>query len=496
MDFGMFGDSKRNSDEIGKLWERLVPLERTVESLNSKASTQSKQISELDEKVKQPSDTAKEAKSAFAAISQYRSRIKKIKEELSDEYAQANEIYASIKTIDADTKHYFEKIENLYGPSLERAKQIEELLDESERLKTSLLSNSESLVELVSSNEDLENELTRIHDQITEIDNVQSKSESMLKTIVSNHSRIRDLRNEILGYEETDESGNAQKIEGLKDELEQSYHSISDQLAGLENQVKKVSDETKTKYHEILKASESKNDEQLKTYQKKYDDTFAEITKLLPQALTAGLSAAYDAKVTEERAYQENHNTTFKKAIWGLIAVSIIPFTVDIYLLLALDKELIEVIADTPKLIISILPLYLPILWIAYSASKKQNLSKRLIEEYTHKGVLSKTFEGLSNQIAELDDDVSEELRVKLLFNLLQVNSENPGKLISDYNTTDHPLMDALDKSSRLGLAIDKLNNIPGFGKLVKTLEKKQEKVLREENERVSEVIEKTQQDT
>ena len=496
MDFGMFGDSKRNSDEIGKLWERLVPLERAVESLNSKVSTQSKQISELDEKVKQPTDTAKEAKSAFAAISQYRSRIKKIKEELSDEYAQANEIYTSIKSIDADTKHYFEKIENLYGPSLERAKQIEELLDESERLKTSLLSNSESLVELVSSNEDLENELTRIHDQITEIDDVQSKSESMLKTIVSNHSRIRDLRNEILGYEETDESGNAQKIEGLKDELEQSYHSISDQLAGLENQVKKVSDETNTKYHDILKASESKSDEQLKTYQKKYDDTFAEITKLLPQALTAGLSAAYDAKVTEEREYQENHNTTFKKAIWGLIAVSIIPFTVDIYLLLALHKDLIEVIADTPKLIISILPLYLPILWIAYSASKKQKLSKRLIEEYTHKGVLSKTFEGLSNQISELDDDVSEELRVKLLFNLLQVNSENPGKLISDYNTTDHPLMDALDKSSRLGLAIDKLNNIPGFGKLVKTLEKKQEKVLREQNERVSEVIEKTQQDT
>lgn len=97
MDFGMFGDSKRNSDEIGKLWERLVPLERAVESLNSKVSTQSKQISELDEKVKQPTDTAKEAKSAFAAISQYRSRIKKIKEELSDEYAQANEIYTSIK---------------------------------------------------------------------------------------------------------------------------------------------------------------------------------------------------------------------------------------------------------------------------------------------------------------------------------------------------------------------------------------------------------------
>ncbi len=159
--------------------------------------------------------------------------------------------------------------------------------------------------------------------------------------------------------------------------------------------------------------------------------------------------------------------------------------------MLALNKDLVEVLSDTPKLIVSILPLYLPVLWIAYSASKKQNLSKRLIEEYTHKGVLSKTFEGLSNQINELDDEVSEELRVKLLFNLLQVNSENPGKLISDYNTTDHPLMDALDKSSKLGIAIDKLNNIPGFGKLVKNLEKKQERVLRNEEKRVSDVLQK-----
>jgi hypothetical protein len=62
-----------------------------------------------------------------------------------------------------------------------------------------------------------------------------------------------------------------------------------------------------------------------------------------------------------------------------------------------------------------------------------------LIEEYTHKGVLSKTFEGLATQIEELgDSETSNELRVKLLFNLLHVNSENPGKLISDYKTTDH----------------------------------------------------------
>jgi hypothetical protein len=216
---------------------------------------------------------------------------------------------------------------------------------------------------------------------------------------------------------------------------------------------------------------------------------------LLPKALTAGLSAAYDEKVVTESVYLNSYKNTFSRAILGLVAISLIPFAIDVYLLLGLQKDLLQVLSDTPKLIISILPLYLPVLWIAYSANKKQNLSKRLIEEYTHKGVLSKTFEGLQKQINDLDDGISEELRVKLLFNLLHVNSENPGKLISDYNTTDHPLMDALNKSSSLGDAIDKLNNIPGFSKIVSSLQKRQKNIILEEDKKVSEGIEKVVKD-
>ncbi|MBI1782735.1 MAG: hypothetical protein HYR66_15430 [Sphingobacteriales bacterium] len=106
-------------------------------------------------------------------------------------------------------------------------------------------------------------------------------------------------------------------------------------------------------------------------------------------------------------------------------------------------------------------------------------MAKRLIEEYSHKEVLSKTFEGLSKQINNIDDkDVSSDLRIKLLHNILEVNSENPGKLISDYNKTDHPLMDALDKSIKLTNAVTRLSKIPGFAKLASTLEKKSQAIL------------------
>lgn len=57
------------------------------------------------------------------------------------------------------------------------------------------------------------------------------------------------------------------------------------------------------------------------------------------------------------------------------------------------------------------------------------------------------TIEGLSNQIKEIEDsDLSEELRIKLLYNFLTVANENPGKLISDYQKSDNPILNMLDR--------------------------------------------------
>jgi hypothetical protein len=124
---------------------------------------------------------------------------------------------------------------------------------------------------------------------------------------------------------------------------------------------------------------------------------------------------------------------------------------------------------------------------MAYTANKRINLSKRLIEEYTHKAVLGKTFSGLSNQIDLLpqQSEVKEELRTQLLFNILQVSAENPGKLISNYNKSDHPLMDALENSAKLSDAVDSLSRIPGFASLAKKLGEKTDELLETQRKKV-----------
>jgi hypothetical protein len=96
----------------------------------------------------------------------------------------------------------------------------------------------------------------------------------------------------------------------------------------------------------------------------------------------------------------------------------------------------------------------------------------------------------LSKQIENINDsDISGDLRIKLLYNILEVNSENPGKLISDYNKSDHPLMDALDKSIKLSNAVTKLAKIPGFSRITASLERKSQEILKEEAKKADAAI-------
>jgi hypothetical protein len=491
----MFGDNKKNSDEIGKLWERLVPLERDILEKNKIIMSQAEQIEELQLKVKQPSESKAEAQSALRSIGQHKSRIIKVKDEVLDAQATITSSQADIEIINEKLKTFLSRASDTCEYLTEIESTIAEKVHSVDSFKLKIEEDAGALVSLIKANPDLESKILKAREQIEEINESESKSDALLKTIASNHIRVRDLINEIFGYDVEDENGTMQKIDGLKIHLDTSYNLLEENLVNYKKEHEEFVDSNIDKYESLLNDSKSKIEAFFESYKEKYDETFSEINKLLPKALTAGLSAAYDEKVVTESVYLNSYKNTFSRAILGLVAISLIPFAIDVYLLLGLQKDLLQVLSDTPKLIISILPLYLPVLWIAYSANKKQNLSKRLIEEYTHKGVLSKTFEGLQKQINDLDDGISEELRVKLLFNLLHVNSENPGKLISDYNTTDHPLMDALNKSSSLGDAIDKLNNIPGFSKIVSSLQKRQKNIILEEDKKVSEGIEKVVKD-
>lgn len=388
----------------------------------------------------------------------------------------------------------------------EQVTSISNILNHAEQEKESFSSKKETLDNLITNIEQKINELnnfiskaesfpSKLDELETNIENcskITSDIESLREHSVKKKSDIDKLYNEIHGKDIKNDNGEIEHTDGLKDKLNNTFNDLEDKIntsnENLDNYINNLYEE----FQNLLHDSNDKISDLLQKSNNKFEIVSDKLDTLLPGAMAAGLSTSYEKKIRLERKSKKKLEEYFSYSILGLIGVSLIPIGVDIYRLIATDADLVKIIKDTPTLLFSILPIYFPILWFAYSSNKKINLSKRLIEEYTHKASLGKTFEGLSTQIETLstDQNITNELRTKLLFNLLQVSAENPGKLITDYQRSDHPIMEALDNSAKLTDSIDKLNKIPGFSSLAKKLSDKKEKINIEIEKQVAEGLE------
>lgn len=444
-----------NQNKLKEIWDRINVLESRIEQKST--------------------DSEREAANASKMASEYRNRIKDSKE-------LADELLKDIKDNYATQKSFLEEYQNLlshhadleseYKLKLTSLESEIQILSNKKLTLTNLIDELESYFE---NNPDIGNQIKELDSLIEKGNDESAKINLILKNASNRKNEIDELYYEILGSEETDEeSGKSRKIEGLKDQLTASFNEFSNELEEFQSTLDSLRESSVESYEKI-----STN------WNKRYKQLEKEITDLLPNALTAGLSSAYSKKKEDEELDLDTHTKNFRWSIGFLVIASLIPFAVGIYLIID-QRPLLEVVKEIPRVVLSILPLYIPLLWLAYSTSKKVNLSKRLIEEYTHKEVLSRTFEGLSKQINGIEDSsISYELRIKLLYNLLHVSSENPGKLIYDYNNSDHPIIDAIDKSSKLSSAVDRLEKIPGFKKIAKILEKRADKILDEQTQKV-----------
>ncbi len=423
---------------------------------------------------RKPSDDINAARHALSKCTEYKNKSEERQKQIEEIFNDISTKNSNILTLNDNIEKYDEDIKLIYQSSLKAKEEIEQLQDKIEIIDT-----------LFNNKDDLENKINELTEHYENGNDLSNKITATYKSMQERKNEIDELYYEIYGYEEDDENDESKYVEGLRDKLKESYNKIQKDIKLLEENITSVEDNTTKQYEEFLLS----RDEQYKGLVKDIED-------LLPNALTAGLSYAYSKKKDDEVKESKKLEKQFKTSIYGLVSVSFIPFIVSVYLMFALDKDIISIIQDMPKLVSSILPLYIPIIWLAYSSNKKLNLSKRLIEEYTHKEVLSKTFDGLSKQIQNIEDEqISSELKTKLLYNLLSVSSENPGKLISDYNKADHPLIDALNKSSQLSDAVESLSKIPGLTKLAKILDEKALKIQRKEEEKIKKALESVKDD-
>lgn len=457
-------------EERKKILEKIITLEEQLSKKTSDYENEAKLSSEKSAEFKNLSEEAKntivrnleDAISKLAAIKIAYDSFEKLNIEIQEYSKNSKENSGGIKTI-------YDSIEKKSAAIQAKIAEIEKIFD---------------------SKPILDEKLVKLEGVFTKGDDYDSKLASLHKQITDRKKEIDTLYYEIIGYTEKNEEGVEVKVAGLKDELQNSYAQIKVKYEEIDKELAALKISTKTDYDKFIEDKGRIFSDSAKVWEDKYSKIEKTIVELLPNALTAGLSYAYSEKKLSEEKESVRISKTFYIAIGGLIIVSLIPFALSLKAVFD-GTSLEEVILRIPRVVFAILPLYVPLLWVAYSANRKMNLSKRLTEEYSHKEVLSKTFEGLSKQINSIDDkDISSDLRVKLLYNILEVNSENPGKLISDYNKSDHPLMDALDKSIKLTNAVTKLSKIPGFSKLASSLEKKAQEILKEEAKKADAGIE------
>lgn len=405
--------------EKDKLWERIVALEDRIE--------------------KKTIDYEKEAKQASKKAAEYRNKAE-------ERFNQSERILAdinSVSSIISNASSEIENIKNTISETLESSKnQSEEIINLSEVL----IQKTEKIQEIFENHPDLSDEVEELESILTTLNENASKANVTYKGILSKKTEIDELHREIIGYEDEDEDGEIVEIDGLKTNLETSFDDLKENIENLKHQVEEIKEEGKKEINGFIE----NNEEELKIYldksQSEYNEIRERIASLLPDALTTGLSSAFVAKKKEEEKIYDEYKNKFNRGIWILVFVSLLPIILSIIFLINGDG-LIEVIERAPKIVLAFLPIYIPLVWSTISANKKVNLSKRLIEEYSHKQVLSMTIEGLSNQINNIkDSDISSQLRIQLLYNFLQVSSENPGKLISNYERSDNPIFEYFEK--------------------------------------------------
>lgn len=475
--------------------QRIKSLEKSLEKSFINQSTLADRIKQLSnefsEATKSSPEYEKEAKEASRRTSEYRNKASQTLEEakifltsIESNNSIVNQYKLTSSELLESINTDFESFNNDNDLAHEKLNSLNQRIKE----LNETISKFEETIEI---HPDLETEIIELETSISKIKENESKSSQLIKSITNRKIELQTLYNEVLGYQDEDEEGNVTIIKGSKQELSESLVGLEERVSDYKEEFNNLEKDTSERTTSLLTVNSDKISLQIKEWEDKYEKLNKKIESLLPNAVTAGLSYAFSKKKEDEDKSYEKHKKQFGFGIGGMIAVSLIPFLISVFTLFGNDS-LDIIINRAPKLVIAILPLYIPVLWLSISSSKKMNLSKRLIEEYAHKEVLSKTFQGLSKQINDLEEDnISKELKTKLLQDFLQMYSENPGKLISDYNKSDHPIMELLENSNKLDRTIQKLQKFPGLSKVAEIIEKKSERKIVQASEAIERTVDK-----
>lgn len=138
-------------------------------------------------------------------------------------------------------------------------------------------------------------------------------AEAAYKAVLTNHKNIGATAVETLGKTIKKEDGTTERIKGLKDQLQESFQELEGAISTLSEENESHHEKFKARVDESLKNQTEKNEQIIVNWENSHKELTKKIKDLLPDALTAGLSSAYEKKRTEEEFELEKNQETFQK---------------------------------------------------------------------------------------------------------------------------------------------------------------------------------------
>lgn len=371
--------------------------EQELRTIKDQLSNILTQIKEIDIRI--PEET-KNAKSLVNSLAQLKGRYRDYETTYNDIVSKTTSISNAAQEADGDIAKIREAKDKIQEISIQ-ADEIKEAID---------------------ANPDIVDDIDNMNEQITNVGALYSQAEK-------DKNEIRKLYQTLFGYNVKDsETGETKHVDGLKQQLDSTY------------------DDLKTKMETLEKETKQNFTNTINEWSGQYNALKESVENLLPGAMSAGLAEAYkDKRERETKSYRIGY-CVFIAIIAVLIGFASIP----VFVVAKSDLTLIEALKDAPMLTMTLSPVYAALIWLGIFQNKKLNLSKKLIEEYSHKEATAKTYAGLAKQVSEVgNDDMSKQLKIKLLEQTLDAAAKNPSDCITNHEKSDNPMMALLNVSAK-----------------------------------------------
>ena len=315
-----------------------------------------------------------------------------------------------------------------------------------------------------------------------EVNELKESFDKLIEETKNNIQRIEEFKKELLDWSESEEStkvliDNAKiAIDKLQETAEEKFNEISQYYStifdwdaeneSLKQELESITKDFKESLWAIQKQETEINTFYLKIFwqknsewkieawlQKEIDAKLAQIHKiqeaqtqnykalferienLLPSATSAWLAHAY----REQKESYENPIEKWNKIfIWTIIAM----IALGVWSVTDLSNwnfQKPSSFGDALTTLLWKLPFLIPLIWLAWFASKQQAQNKRLQEEYAHREAMSKSFIGYKREIEKLDPKDSTWIASSLIKNIVDTINKNPSEVLDGIRSDKSP---------------------------------------------------------